>query len=328
MKLKKIASILATTAVVSFAASNVAHAGAYSYANVHISNLDIGFSTQGTVGTVSFDSSANAITDGFPGEVTAESSFGVGPAFLGLENPNADQATSGAVGSIYKIQAADKFTPISTSGGMATFSGADGSRADSIVRTSTLVDGPAALTDVETVAEAERETSGGGNANGNVGSTTSFEFDLTITDELILTFDFDAEAALKSILHDDATGFARSDYDVSFAIKDATGADVFTWTPNGVLNDGIFGGTETADDCNLNNDIAATSLDREANASCTGNFTATTFAIGPGTYTLALSQHSGVVLNARKDVPEPATLALMGIGMLGMGFKARKKRAS
>ncbi len=103
----------------------------------------------------------------------------------------------------------------------------------------------------------------------------------------------------------------------------------FAWAPNGAAG-GIVGGIETADSENLNltrevltgGDPDAVHSGPYAN-DVFGSFAAFTNALGVGNYTLSLSM---IEKSDVKRVPEPATLALMGMGLVGMGFAARRRK--
>jgi PEP-CTERM motif len=105
---------------------------------------------------------------------------------------------------------------------------------------------------------------------------------------------------------------------------------MFSWAPDGTINlvPGIIGGTETSDGENLNlsiNDLVADGLDvrYSDNGATFSNFAAITGLLPVGTYTISLfTQESQLV----DKVPEPATLALVGLGMLGMRFAGRRRK--
>ncbi len=84
-------------------------------------------------------------------------------------------------------------------------------------------------------------------------------------------------------------------------------------------------GSVSADACSLQNNSLGASLPGQTNAyNCSGNFSATIDNLNSGiTYALVIGQQ--VSLNAT-SIPEPKTLGLLAVGLLGVGFFMRRQQ--
>lgn len=187
-------------------------------------------------------------------------------------------------------------------------------------------------------AETNVTGSGFGNADGTNKSSTSLA--VTVGNcpagGCTISFSFQADPFISALVDAAAAGgsIARGTLAVSVTLTNvATNATVFTWTPDGSLGTGIFGGTESADAANLNLTLAALpgqTLTHSGpyGAGTFGNYAATTNALATGNYTLSL------LMNEKTDVlraiPEPETYAMLlaGLGLLGYMARRRKQEAA
>lgn len=193
-----------------------------------------------------------------------------------------------------------------------------------------------------TIAEGNIDPIGVGSGLGRNASDTSFSIPFLVEGPTTLTFDFDAAPYMFVFLDAlaEVPSTARAEITVNINIVDNTGNTVFNWSPNG-LNDSPFGGVELSDPFSLNRSIArnfgnpgSTTFDPASNGTPTGNlspaswgnFTALTNPLGDGLYTLTLQMRGNIDVTRQQEIPAPATLALIGLGMLGMGFTARCRR--
>lgn len=205
---------------------------------------------------------------------------------------------------------------------------------------------PGATTQTVNAARAFVTPTGTADASGRNGSTTGFTVNFAVgSPTATLAFDFSADPYMKVFLNALAGPGSSSTANlvVSFTITDAAGATMFNWTPDGIVGTGITGGTETTDSASLNTNLATTTLTAGPtfvydptlcgtpggtgiSTACGGLFAATSDPLVAGNYTLTLNAVESVdlVLTA---VPEPGTLALLGLGLAVVGFASRRKQS-
>jgi hypothetical protein len=167
-----------------------------------------------------------------------------------------------------------------------------------------------------TVAEIQLNQASEATSGSNTGTGTRFSFSLANDDSL--TFNFDADAALRAMLEqDDVIAFAGVAW--SLSVLDAAGASVFEFSPNAA-------GPGAA--CSLNTSISTLDdADGLVEYNCAGAFTTTTPVLLAGqNYTLSINHESSargeVAFGA--PVPEPAAAALLGLGLLGVAVVRRR----
>lgn len=177
-------------------------------------------------------------------------------------------------------------------------------------------------------AAAPNISSAATNFNGNfqLGDPTQIgETQSEIPAGTILTISFDANRIAEALLHDQAAAggvVANSNFDVKVELTGPNGI-LFSWSADGVSNNTAGLASET-DPFNIGVVAQANIADKFELFSNSGTFTLVTGELAAGLYNIAFTQDSQASANVLK-VPEPATLGLFGLGLLGMASSLRRK---
>jgi hypothetical protein len=152
--------------------------------------------------------------------------------------------------------------------------------------------------------------------------TSTFEF--ALSESTALTFSFDVEAWLQVALTADeiAPGFATASYQFDFAIVDLDDNTIFAFSPN--LFSADFTGLIPPKTVTRN---APLQVNQNAEIIRNRNITSLSFSSplleADTTYKLDLRMQTNAEVQ-RENVPEPGTLALIGLGLLGLGTSSRR----
>lgn len=332
MNIKQSTLATAVTAALALGMSGQANAYVYGGAGMEIEDLSItileGDGSLATITTFDFRTTTSSDLNGALGANDIDTCFGsVGSNNCGTSG--APLVLNSAPSSIGIVRTDNTFTFLGPGGG-------EFGSSDNVISDAALVGD--ANTDIEGIAEAELMSGTSAGATSTIRSTTGFTLSFTLTEaDGFFSLSFYADPDLYAELIDPTAsgGTASATLATTFTLEGDNGT-FWTWAPQGtdLVNNCLGGGggacVETSDtqDLNLNasapfGSSASFSWDPAADNFTLFGIEITGLAAGTYSLTLGATQEANVTRIAR--VPEPGVLALLGIGLLGMGTAARRK---
>ena len=326
MNIKKATIAAAVSAIIGLGATSQAAASVYSHSYLDLSNFTIFLSDDGgvtpgggTIDNFNFDLTNTARLNGSPVISVANCNGTPGVNDCGTAPTLNASAVNAPLGTVTRGENAFNFFGPGTD---------QYANADSIIHTAQLTDGTPSH--VEQIAEAELQTGTSAGSSAEMISTSGFTFAFAIAGANFIQLDFDADWSKEASINDPLAlaATAEGNMKVTFELTEDNTGDFVRWTPDGNIGTGCVSSfgvcSEVNDDGELNADVGVTTDGAtDALSGTADDFTMQFAGLYDGDWTLTLNTLTSTAVS--RTVPEPGMLALLGIGLLGLGATRRRR---